>query len=144
MEQKLKQMRTDIQLYGKKRLKNLKREQKCESVLSQIKSRYGIQQNTITERCLDILFNLKDMYGINFLSGKGKNKTQLQKDIEKLEQYLEKIDNYKEKSKYFKGRNSYSKTDTDATFMHLKEDYMKNGQLKPAYNVQMVLRVNTL
>jgi transposase len=33
-------------------------------------------------------------------------------------------------------RNSYSKTDEDATFMRMKEDHMKNGQLKPAYNVQ--------
>jgi len=35
------------------------------------------------------------------------------------------------------GRSSYSKTDPDATFMRLKEDHMKNGQLKPAYNVQI-------
>lgn len=34
-------------------------------------------------------------------------------------------------------RNSYSKTDRDATFMRMKEDHMKNGQLKPAYNVQI-------
>lgn len=34
-------------------------------------------------------------------------------------------------------RNSYSKTDTDATFMRMKEDAMKNGQLKPGYNVQI-------
>ncbi len=34
-------------------------------------------------------------------------------------------------------RNSYSKTDPDATFMRMKEDHMKNGQLKPAYNVQL-------
>ena len=34
-------------------------------------------------------------------------------------------------------RNSYSKTDNDATFMHMKEDAMKNGQLKPGYNVQV-------
>lgn len=34
-------------------------------------------------------------------------------------------------------RSSYSKTDTDATFMRMKEDHMKNGQLKPAYNVQV-------
>ena len=33
-------------------------------------------------------------------------------------------------------RNSYSKTDHDATFMRLKDDHMKNGQLKPAYNIQ--------
>jgi hypothetical protein len=34
-------------------------------------------------------------------------------------------------------RNSYSKTDKDATFMRMKDDHMKNGQLKPAYNVQI-------
>ena len=34
-------------------------------------------------------------------------------------------------------RNSYSKTDPDATFMRMKEDHMRNGQLKPAYNVQI-------
>lgn len=34
-------------------------------------------------------------------------------------------------------RSSYSKTDTDATFMRMKEDHMKNGQLKPAYSVQI-------
>ena len=34
-------------------------------------------------------------------------------------------------------RNSYSKTDPDATFMRLKDDHMQNGQLKPAYNLQI-------
>jgi transposase len=33
-------------------------------------------------------------------------------------------------------RNSYSKTDFDATFMRMKSDHMRNGQLKAAYNVQ--------
>lgn len=36
-------------------------------------------------------------------------------------------------------RNSYSKTDPDATFMRMKEDHMRNGQLKPAYNVQIAV-----
>ena len=111
--------------------------QKFEPVLNEIKNIYNISQNATVEQCLNILFNLKEMYEINFSNSKGTRKTQLQKDIEKLQQYLKKIDNYKEKSKYFKGRNSYSKTDTDATFMHLKEDHMKNGQLKPAYNIQI-------
>ena len=31
------------------------------------------------------------------------------------------------------GRRSLSKTDEDATFMRMKEDYMRNGQLKAAY-----------
>lgn len=34
-------------------------------------------------------------------------------------------------------RNSYSKTDTDATFMRMKDDHKQNGQLKPAYNLQL-------
>ncbi|MFV0561415.1 MAG: transposase [Enterococcus sp.] len=34
-------------------------------------------------------------------------------------------------------RNSYSKTDIDATFMRIKDDYMMNGQLKAGYNLQI-------
>ena len=45
----------------------------------------------------------------------------------------EKYENYQET---FRGRNSFSKTDPDATFMHMKEDHMRNAQLKPGYNVQ--------
>ncbi|WP_273128205.1 transposase [Bacillus weihaiensis] len=41
-----------------------------------------------------------------------------------------------EQNRLFNGRNSFSKTDTDATFMRLKENHMRNGQLKPGYNVQ--------
>ena len=37
------------------------------------------------------------------------------------------------------GRNSYSKTDPSATFMRMKEDHMRNGQLKPGYNVQIAV-----
>jgi len=37
----------------------------------------------------------------------------------------------------FGDRNSYSKTDHDATFMRMKDDYMRNGQLKAGYNVQL-------
>jgi hypothetical protein len=46
-----------------------------------------------------------------------------------------KLQEYKEKEKILGERNSYSKTDSDATFMRMKEDHMQNGQLKPAYNV---------
>lgn len=44
---------------------------------------------------------------------------------------------YKEQQEILAQRNSYSRTDPDATFMRLKEDHMKNGQLKPAYNLQI-------
>ena len=38
---------------------------------------------------------------------------------------------YEVQKSILKDRNSYSKTDYDATFMRMKEDHMKNGQLKP-------------
>jgi len=47
------------------------------------------------------------------------------------------LDKYEQQEKILAGRNSYSKTDTDATFMRMKEDHMKNGQLKPGYNLQV-------
>lgn len=49
----------------------------------------------------------------------------------------EKLKEYKEKEEKLGERNSYSKTDEDATFMRMKEDHMGNGQLKPAYNIQV-------
>jgi transposase len=47
------------------------------------------------------------------------------------------LDKYEDQEKKLNGRNSYSKTDEDATFMRMKEDHMRNGQLKPAYNLQL-------
>ena len=50
----------------------------------------------------------------------------------------EALDKYEAQEKILgEGRSSYSKTDHDATFMRMKEDHMMNGQLKPAYNVQI-------
>jgi transposase len=49
----------------------------------------------------------------------------------------ENIAKYDEQEKILGDRNSYSKTDNDATFMRMKEDHMQNGQLKPAYNLQI-------
>lgn len=50
----------------------------------------------------------------------------------------EALDKYEAQEKILgDNRSSYSKTDKDATFMRMKDDHMKNGQLKPAYNVQI-------
>lgn len=49
----------------------------------------------------------------------------------------DKLKQYQQQEQILDGRNSYSKTDIDATFMRMKEDYMRNGQLKPGYNVQI-------
>ena len=49
----------------------------------------------------------------------------------------EQLNRYQQQEQVLDGRNSFSKTDPDATFMRMKEDHMLNGQLKPAYNVQI-------
>ncbi len=61
----------------------------------------------------------------------------MQKYIEILKEFIEKQSKYDDYNNIFNGRNSFSKTDKDATFMHMKEDHMKNGQLKPGYNIQI-------
>jgi len=52
------------------------------------------------------------------------------------EEYLPRAKKYEEQKRKLAGRNSYSKTDVDATFMRMKADAMKNGQLKAGYNIQ--------
>lgn len=66
---------------------------------------------------------------------KDKELKKAKKAIEK--DYLPRMEKYEKQEEILKERRSYSKTDTDATFMRTKEDHMKNGQLKPCYNVQM-------
>lgn len=74
---------------------------------------------------------------IIFVYGKGKRKTKEQRDYEKLKKALDRFEVYEEHLEIMGDRNSYSKTDHDATFMRMKEDHMMNGQLKPAYNIQL-------
>lgn len=61
-----------------------------------------------------------------------------QKQVKQLqEDYLPRLEKYESQLEKLGNRNSYSKTDESATFMRMKEDHMKNGQLKPAYNIQI-------
>ena len=50
---------------------------------------------------------------------------------------LPRLQKYEAQQAILGDRNSFSKTDPDATFMRMKEDHMRNGQLKPGYNVQI-------
>ena len=78
--------------------------------------------------------------GIEFVYGKGKRKPEIQQLYEELENLGQRLMGYKECFEIMgKDRNSYSKTDLEATFMRMKEDHMLNGQLKPAYNVQIAV-----
>jgi len=77
---------------------------------------------------------------ILFVTGKGKHKPEIQQLYEELEECAQRLLQYKECFEIMgKDRNSYSKTDVEATFMRMKEDHMLNGQLKPAYNVQIAV-----
>jgi transposase len=74
-----------------------------------------------------------------FVQGKGNRKSSLQKTIETVEGFLARQKQYDDYNHSFGDRNSFSKTDRDATFMRMKEDHMKNGQLKPGYNVTLAV-----
>ena len=51
--------------------------------------------------------------------------------------HLPKLQEYERHLTILGEGNSYSKTDKPATFMRMKDDHMGNGQLKPAYNLQI-------
>ena len=77
---------------------------------------------------------------IVFVQGRGNKKTELQKIYELIEESGKRLLRYKESFEIMgEDRNSYSKTDVEATFMRMKDDHMRNGQLKPAYNVQIAV-----
>lgn len=64
-----------------------------------------------------------------------KRRRTLKKHRRKLaKDYLPRKEKYETAQATFDGRNSFSKTDPDATFMCMKEDPMKNRELKPGYN----------
>ncbi len=59
------------------------------------------------------------------------------KQIKDLETQRDKLSEYDGRLEQIGDRNSMSKTDSDATFMRMKEDAMNNGQTKPGYNLQI-------
>ncbi|WP_055665746.1 IS1182 family transposase [Desnuesiella massiliensis] len=116
---------------------------KLADLVAECEELYGIKlvyQNKVkmkhVKKLRKKLYTLKHKEKIEFVHGCGKRKTSLQRSIEKLEEYLDKLKEYTQKIYICGDRNSYSKTDHDATFMHMKDDHMRNSQLKPGYNVQ--------
>lgn len=105
--------------------------------LPAIASSYGLAEDISLDKCISVLEDFTAMMNIKIVSGRGKRKTQLQRDIEKLTEFRDRKERYAESVRICGKRKSYSKTDKDATFMRMKEDHMMNGQLKPGYNVQI-------
>lgn len=90
------------------------------------------------ERIKLFLDNLVISNDVEFVYGSGKRKTMIQRHIEAIEECIDKLKEYQMHLNIMgKNRNSYSRKDHDATFMRLKEDHMRNEQLKPAYNLQI-------
>ena len=104
--------------YGNRDLEELGGKEKFTS--ADVKELAGILQQR-----LDVLESSED-------------KKKLKKDLKTIKNdYLVRKKKYETAKKICGKRNSYSKTDFDATFMKMKEDHMRNGQLKPGYNVQI-------
>lgn len=129
-------------------------------LLKEIHSAYCIRfpENTPVEDMIAALSSIMEKLGIDRVYGKGHHKSAYQRAIESqhrprmlhvrlvitkahIREQLRGLKNTIKMAQYelynslFDGRNSFSKTDIDATFMHMKEDHMKNGQLKPGYNI---------
>lgn len=51
--------------------------------------------------------------------------------------FLPRLAKYKEQNELIRKSEKLLQNGHRATFMRMKEDHMKNGQLKPGYNVQM-------
>lgn len=111
--------------------------QECVETYGLRKIWHGQVKEKHLEKVIRQLYRIKEEEGIEFVHGSGKRKTQLQRHIEELEEGAARLKEYSKKLSILGERNSYSKTDPDATFMRMKEDAMLNGQLKPAYNLQL-------
>lgn len=92
---------------------------------------------SVMRTVLQMLLDKIESLGIQMVYGSGKHKADLQREAEIWTEFLDRQTKYDNYNRLFDGRNSFSKTDPDATFMHMKEDHMQNAQLKPGYNIQI-------
>ena len=127
-------------------------QEKIQELLQNIEAENKAEQEAYGDK------DLEEVGGGNKQGGGGIDSERLQKRIERLneqladklkdkrtakamrtlqEDYLPRQKMYEEQEKLLGRRNSYAKTDHDATFMRMKDDAMRNGQLKPGYNVQI-------
>lgn len=114
----------------------------AEEILKVYHVEFTVSKETLNEdmsKMLAFLEKKKAEENVEFVYGSGKRKSNLQKLLEALYAYQRRQQGYDESKELFGERNSYSKTDKDATFMRMKDDHMRNGQLKPAYNVQLAV-----
>jgi len=116
-----------------------KLEEKIKTVLQEIDNQIKTEDKESNQAVLEDIDTtlLKETLAKLNTKLKQSSKT-VAKQIETLQkEHLPRLEKYENQLNILGDRNSYSKTDTDATFMRLKDDHMQNGQLKPAYNAQI-------
>ena len=106
-------------------------------VVFEVRQEYSVEY---VKYILDTFLEATGMSVSDFVHGKGKHKTAIQRLYDKVYDCYKKLKSYAQKIEICgEDRNSYSKTDNDATFMRFKKDHMRNDQLLPGYNLQMVI-----
>lgn len=117
-----------------------KLERKIKSVIQDIENQTREDDKTISQdnhpQAIDSKLIKEKLSQLNARLKEPDKKTK-KKLAELQQEYLPRLEKYENQLDTLDNRNSFSKTDTDATFMRMKEDHMKNGQLKPAYNPQI-------
>ena len=132
---------TKIEAYANKysfvwKKSTLKYKERLEENILELIDEFNGYFNKAFDNIFDVFSYLKNLK-IQKVQGKGKRRKKEQILLEKAESYIERFKKYTNYLEILGERNSFSKTDNDATFMRMKEDYMRNGQLKPGYNLQI-------
>ena len=121
------------ELFEKEIMPEIERESKEELTLEELAQMVGKVDEVISEYDQKIQ-DSSDVAERKSLRTERKFPKQARKQ---LIDFIERKLKYLRDFEIFGTRNSYSKTDPDATFMRMKDDYMKNGQLKAGYNIQL-------
>ena len=114
--------------------------QQVDDVIAQDKAAETEAVEFTPEALTSLIGELKDVLASEpEPAGKERKKVRRErkKQIRELEKHRDKLNEYDSRLQQMQERNSMSKTDTDATFMRMKEDAMNNGQTKPGYNLQL-------
>ena len=91
-------------------------------------SQYETYKVEYLEEISTFLMNQVKVNNIEFVDGRGHRKTPLQKYFEQIGKLKNKLNEYNEWLQTIgPGRNSCARTDKDATFMHMKQNHMRNA-----------------
>lgn len=109
------------------------------------KNNINLRYSLLKEPSIDYLLNISDRIeeymkdeDIDFVHGRGKRRSDIQKLYDELKEHAMKMFEYTIHMDILGERNSFSKTDPDATFMHMKYDYYNHTNVfKPGYNIQI-------